>query len=229
MTETHLISALVVEDDERLARFTAQFLEQNQVTVTIVTDGEAALAEVNRRRHDVMLLDLMLPVVDGMTVCKKVRETSDIPILLVTARVDEADRVEGLEHGADDYITKPFSPRELLARMRAVVRRDRGELAPKSREFEIGELRVNVARRSAILRGEHLPLSTAEFDLLAALAQQAGRVLSRDQLLRIARGTDSDTFDRAVDVQVSRLRQKLGPNGASLIRTVRGMGYMLVR
>jgi DNA-binding response OmpR family regulator len=117
----------------------------------------------------------------------------------------------------------------LLARILAAVRRDRGELAPKSREIEIGDLRVNIGRRSAVLQGATLTLSTAEFDLLAALAQQAGRVLSRDQLLRIARGTDSDTFDRAVDVQVSRLRQKLGPNGATLIRTVRGMGYMLVR
>jgi DNA-binding response OmpR family regulator len=223
-------SALYVEDDARLAKFTIDYLEQHQVSVTHVGDGEAAMAESVRRRFDVVLLDLMLPGQSGLSVCRAIRERSDVPILMVTARVEEADRVVGLEMGADDYVVKPFSPRELLARMRALVRRDRGELGPRAREIRVGPLVVNTAKRNATLSGETLMLTTTEYEFLAALADRAGRVLSRDQLLRLVHGTDSEAFDRAVDVQISRLRHKLGEHraGGNLIRTVRGAGYMLV-
>jgi two-component system response regulator RstA len=217
--------ALLVEDDARLAEFTASYLSEHEITVVRAGDGEAALAAAARQRFDVIVLDVMLPVKDGLSVCRTLREKSDVPILLVTARAEEADRVLGLELGADDYITKPFSPRELLARMRSAVRRDRGELGPKSREIRVGPLTVHLRTRSVTVGGRPIGLTTAEFDVLAALAEHPGRVLSREQLLRNARGTDSEAFDRAIDVQVSRLRQKLGD--ATMIRTVRGLGYML--
>jgi DNA-binding response OmpR family regulator len=219
------MSALLVEDDARLASFTAGYLAEHEVTVTHVSDGEAALAAATRQRFDVIVLDVMLPLLDGLSVCRAIRRKSDVPILLVTARVEEADRVLGLEFGADDYVTKPFSPRELLARMRAAVRRDRGELGPKSREIRVGRLLVHLRNRSVSVDGTPVALTSAEFDVLAALAEHPGRVLTREQLLRSARGSDSDAFDRAIDVQISRLRQKLG--SAGLIRTVRGIGYLL--
>ena len=224
------ISALLVEDDGRLARFTTEYLEQHEVSVIHVADGESALAESARRRFDVVVLDIMLPGQSGLSVCKAIREQSDVPIVMLTARVEEADRVVGLEMGADDYVLKPFSPRELLARLRALVRRDRGELGPKAREIRVGKLVVNTGKRTAVLDGATLALTTAEYAFLTVLADRAGRVLSRDQLLRLVHGTDSDAFDRAVDVQISRLRQKLAahPAGVNMIRTVRGVGYVLV-
>ncbi|WP_394834356.1 response regulator transcription factor [Pendulispora rubella] len=223
------MAALLVEDDFRLAFFTADYLRQHDVSITHVADGEAAVVEATRRSFDVVVLDLMLPKRDGMSVCRVIRNISDVPIVMVTARADEGDRVLGLESGADDYVVKPFSPRELLARMRAIVRRDRGALAPKSRIVRAGPLVLHPARRTATLGEKPLVLTTAEFDLLLAFAQHPARILSRDQLLRLAKGSDSDTFDRAIDVQISRLRQKLAahPEGESLIRTIRGVGYML--
>jgi two-component system, OmpR family, response regulator len=224
------MSALLVEDDLRLARFTADYLHEHEVLVTHVHDGEGAVLETTRGRFDVIVLDIMLPGQSGLSVCRSIRDKSDVPIVIVTARAEEADRVIGLETGADDYVVKPFSPRELLARMRAVVRRDRGALAPKPKSIQVGALTINSVNRSATLGGHSLVLTTAEFDLLATLAERPGRILSRDQLLRLARGSDAETFDRAIDVQISRLRHKLAvhPHGALLIRTVRGVGYMLV-
>jgi DNA-binding response OmpR family regulator len=223
------ILALLVEDDVRLARFTADYLSERDVIVTHVTDGEAALAAASTRRFDVVALDVLLPRRDGLSVCRSIRETSDVPIVMVTACVEEADRVIGLETGADDYVIKPFSPRELLARMRAVVRRDRGKLTPGARILEMGPLVIQTANRTVRVGGQPVPLTSGEFDLLVALAAHPGRIFSRDQLLRLARGSDDSAFDRAIDVQISRLRQKLAVHagGASLIRTIRGVGYMM--
>lgn len=223
------MSVLLVEDDARLAKFTSDYLVQHGLTVTVVGDGEAAIQEAARSRFDVIVLDLMLPKQDGLAVCRAIRVGSDVPIVITTARVEEADRVLGLEMGADDYVIKPFSPRELLARLGAVVRRDRGNLAPKSRLVQVGGLAINPANRTVAVNDVPLVLTTAEFDLLSALAKHPGRILSREQLLRLARGSDSETFDRAIDVQISRLRQKLAahPHGGDLIRTIRGVGYML--
>jgi two-component system, OmpR family, response regulator len=227
------IFALLVEDDDRLARFTAEFLEQHGVIVSRAGDGEAALLACRARAFDVVILDLMLPRRDGLDVCRELRVRSAVPILMVTARTDETDRVVGLELGADDYLGKPFSPRELLARVRALVRRSRGQVGPEAEVLRVGPLELRPASLTATVDGRPLELTSYEFALLRALAERCGRALSREQLLDLAKGagTGDDSFDRSIDVRISRIRQKLGedPRAASLIRTVRGVGYMLSR
>jgi DNA-binding response OmpR family regulator len=223
------ITALLVEDDERLARFTADYLSGRDVEVTHVGDGEAALATMARCRFDVVVLDVVLPSRSGISVCEVIRKGSDIPIVMVTARAEEADRVLGLDVGADDYMVKPFSPRELLARMHAVIRRDRGILKPRPRPIQLGSLIINEELRTVFVGAEPISLTTAEFVLLRALAKHPGRIYSREQLLVLIHGTDDKSFDRAVDTQISRLRHKFAahPEVAALIQTVRGAGYML--
>jgi two-component system, OmpR family, response regulator len=223
------ITALHVEDDARLARFLGDYLARNDVLVTHVGDGEAGLSHALRRRFDVVLLDLMLPRDDGFSVCRALRAQSDAPVIVTTARAEEADRVLGLELGADDYLVKPFSPRELLARVRAVVRRDRGQAGPPLRTVVTGRLTVDAARRRALLDGRELALTSYEFNLLRVLAERRGRVLSREQLLDLVKGGSEESFDRSIDVHISRLRQKLGDDSRrpSLLKTVRGFGYVL--
>jgi two-component system, OmpR family, response regulator len=223
------LAALLAEDDLRLAKFTADYLSQHEVHVTHVTDGEAALSAILRHRYDVIVLDVVLPRKDGISVCRTVRESSDVPIVMTTARAEEADRVLGLESGADDYLVKPFSLRELLARIRAVVRRDQGKLVPRPRIICAGALVIHEPTRTVSLSGTPVVLTSVEFDLLTVFAKHPGRILSREQLLRLAHGSDQRIFDRAIDVQVSRLRQKLSAHaeGGLLIRTVRGVGYVL--
>ncbi len=229
MSKEPILTALLVEDDDRLARLTAEYLTGHGVVVTRRGDGARGLEEARRYRFDVVLLDLMLPGKDGLTVCREIRERSDVPIIVLTARGEEADRVLGLELGADDYLAKPFSPRELLARIHAVLRRARGQAGPSTETIRVGRLIVDAASRRAILDGRELALTGYEFDLLRALAGHAGRVLSRERLMELARGSAEDAFDRSIDVHVSRLRQKLGddPRRPRLIRTVRGAGYVL--
>jgi DNA-binding response OmpR family regulator len=223
------IRVIYAEDDERLARLTAQYLASHHVLVTVVSRGDAVIAEVDRVRPDVVLLDLMLPGMDGVQVCREIRERFDVPILMVTARTEEADRVLGLEGGADDYITKPFSSRELLARIRAHARRARGEIGPRTTRIAVGHLILETGARTVTVKGEPVAVTTHEFDLLKVLAERAGRVLGREQLLALVHGTADDAFDRSIDVHISRLRQKLGddPKSPTLIKTVRGAGYML--
>jgi DNA-binding response OmpR family regulator len=223
------LTALLVEDDARLAALTREYLEGHGVVVTVASDGRRGLAEALTRRHDVVLLDLMLPEKHGLEVCRELRARSDVPIIVLTARGEEADRVMGLELGADDYLPKPYSPRELLARMRAVVRRARGRAGPSLEVVRVGALTVDPAARRATYGGRELPLTGYEFALLKALAERAGRVLSREQLMEMAKGSAEESFDRSVDVHVSRLRQKLGddPKRPRLIKTVRGAGYLL--
>ncbi|MBX3262519.1 MAG: response regulator transcription factor [Labilithrix sp.] len=223
------ISVVLVEDDDRLAKLTARYLESHGVTVTIVSDGRAAVSQIVKVRPDVVLLDLMLPGLSGLDVCREVRARSDVPILMVTARGEEADRVVGLEGGADDYIAKPFSSRELLARVRAHARRARGGSGPAKRSLQVGRLVIDVDAMHASLDGVTLALTTYEFMLLRALAERAGRVLTREQLVDIVRGSAEEAFDRSVDVHVSHLRAKLGddPRSPRIIKTVRGVGYML--
>jgi len=221
-------TALLVEDDLRLAGLTRDYLEGHGVAVTLESDGRRGLAEALARRYDVVLLDLMLPGKDGLEVCRELRSRSDVPIVVLTARGEEADRVMGLELGADDYLAKPFSPRELLARIRAVTRRARGRAGPSLAVVRVGALLVDPGARRATYRGEELPLTGYEFALLRALAERAGRVLSREQLMEIAKGNAEESFDRSIDVHVSRLRHKLGddPKHPRLLKTVRGMGYL---
>lgn len=223
------IRVVLIEDDERLAKLTSRYLESHGVLVHWVADGAEGLSEVMRTRPDVVLLDLMLPTMDGLAVCRELRQRMDVPIVMVTAREEEADRVMGLELGADDYVSKPFSSRELLARVRAQVRRARGHAGPQAQKIEVGRLVIDPAAMSATLDGRVLGLTTYEFALLRALAENAGRVLVREQLLVLARGSAEEAFDRSIDVHVSRLRHKLGddPRNPRLLKTVRGLGYML--
>jgi len=223
------VFVLLVEDDERLGTFTAQYLTERGLNVVHVLDGERAITAVKNTSFDVVVLDVMLPGRDGLSVCKAIRASSDVPILLVTARGEESDRVLGLELGGDDYIVKPFAPRELLARIHAFVRRRRGELLPRGTELRVGPLAADTGALEVRLDGEQIVLSPTEFQLLVRLMERAGRVLSRDQLLELVKGSAEEAFDRAVDVQISRLRQKLGDVwGHRLIKTIRGVGYMLV-
>jgi DNA-binding response OmpR family regulator len=225
------LTALLVEDDDRLASLTADYLGGHGVVVTRAGDGASGLEEALRCRYDVVLLDLMLPGRDGLEVCRELRARSDVPILVLTARGEEADRVAGLEMGADDYLPKPYSPRELLARIRAVVRRARGQVGPAAKVVRVGSLLLDPGSRRVTRNGHEIALTGYEFSLLYALASRAGKVLSREQLIELAGGSAEEAFDRSVDVHVSRLRQKLGddPRSPRLLKTVRGAGYLLAQ
>lgn len=210
MSTEPIIHTLMVEDDARLARLTAEYLERHGLVVTVVHDGMTGLEQARRHRFDVLLLDLMLPGMDGVELCRRLRQRSDVPLIMITARGEEADRVLGLEMGADDYMPKPFSPRELLARIRAVVRRARGQSGPRSEVVAVEDLVLDPGTHAATLDGRDLELTGYEFSLLQALARRAGRVLAREQLMELARGNAEEAFDRSVDVHISRIRQKLG-------------------
>ena len=227
--QTESISVVYIEDDQRLAQLTARYLESHGLQVQIAGDARDGIARVLRDRPDVVLLDLMLPGTDGLQACRELRSRVDTPIIMVTARDDEIDRVLGLEGGADDYIAKPFSSRELLARIRAQARRARGRAGPPAVVIRVGTLTLDVAARSAELDGKELVLTSYEFTLLRVLAERAGRVLSREQLIDLVRGSADDAFDRSIDVHVSHLRQKLGDDSRNpkMLKTVRGAGYML--
>jgi DNA-binding response OmpR family regulator len=223
------IKILYVEDDERLARLTCTFFESRGLVVTRASSGPEAIAEATRRQYDIVLLDLMLPGIDGVEVCRQLRQRMAVPIIMVTARREEADKVVGLESGADDYVTKPFSSVELVSRIRAVVRRSRGQLGPAQRTIRVGPLTLEPASLRATLDGKELDLTSYEFALLHVLAERPGQAHSREQLLDLAKGNAEDAFDRTIDVQVSRLRAKLGDDARHprLLKTVRGLGYML--
>ncbi len=223
------IRALLVEDDAKLAALTAEYLKGHGVEVVVCGDGSQAVEEARRSRFDVVLLDLMLPGRGGLEVCRELRARTDVPILVLTARGEEADRVLGLELGADDYLTKPFSPRELLARIQAQVRRARGQAGPAVQDVVVGDLALDPRALRATLRGRELTLTAYEFHLLRVLAERAGHVVSRERLLELVRGSAEEAFDRSIDVHISRLRAKLGddPRHPRLLKTVRGAGYQL--
>lgn len=229
ITTSEALSVVYIEDDPRIARLTAAYLEMHGTLVTLASDGAAGVAAVIRERPDIILLDLMLPGLDGLEVCRQLRTRTSVPIIIVTARTEEADRVMGLDGGADDYLVKPFSSRELLARIRAHARRALGKVGPQARTVRIGGLFIDVAAMTATLEGQPLALTTYEFTLLHALAERAGRVLTREQLVDLVRGSPDETFDRTVDVHVSRLRHKMNddPRDPRILKTVRGIGYML--
>jgi two-component system OmpR family response regulator len=232
VSETALpsIKVLLVEDDARLAQLTTRYLESHGLLVTTAGDGIEGQNEALRRQYDCVVLDLMLPGRDGIEVCRQLRQRVDVPIIMVTARGEESDRVLGLEVGADDYVTKPFSPRELLARIRANVRRVRGQAGPAPETIEIGGLLLDPTKITVTLDGKSVDVTAYEFAILRALAQRPGKVLSREQLLDLAKGSADLSFDRSIDVHVSRLRAKLGDDSRNprILKTVRGAGYMLV-
>jgi DNA-binding response OmpR family regulator len=223
------VRALLIEDDERLAALLVTYFAPHGVEIVHVRDGQGGLRRVEQGGIDVVLLDLTLPGMDGLEVCKRIREHSRIPIVMLTARGDETDRVVGLELGADDYLPKPFGPRELLARMRAVLRRSLPEA--QSERLRVGDLEIDVAARRVVLRGREIELTALELDLLLALARRAGRVVPRDALFAAAGRSDTAVSERTVDVHISHLRTKLGddPRAQKRIRTVRGVGYVLVK
>lgn len=218
---------LIVDDDERLNTLLTEYLGRFGFSVRTAGHPDAGLRALKTDPPDLLILDIMLPGMDGLAVCRKVRETSRIPIIMLTARGDVADRIVGLELGADDYLPKPFEPRELVARMQAVLRRG---AADDEEAVRLGALEVNWTARSASMAGHALGLTTAEFELLGLLVRNRGRVLSRERIMEGTRGIDWDAYDRSIDVLVSRLRQKLGddPRRSTFIRTVRGVGYSFV-
>jgi len=215
---------LIIDDDERLNKLLTKYLSDFGFSVRAATHPDAGLRAFKSDPPDLLVLDIMLPDTDGLTVCRKIRETSRIPIIMLTARGDVADRIVGLELGADDYLPKPFEPRELVARMQAVLRRG---AHPDEEIVRVGPLEVNWARQSASLAGRPLALTTAEFELLGLLVRNRGRVLTRDRIMEAMKGIDAEAYDRSIDVLVSRVRQKLGDDAkqSTFIRTVRGIGY----
>lgn len=220
---------LLIDDDERLNALLTEYLGRFGYAVTAATRPSVGLRALRADPPDLLVLDVMLPELDGLAVCRQVRETSRVPIVMLTARGDVADRVVGLELGADDYLPKPFEPRELVARIQAVLRRRAGADAPED-VVRVGRVAVNRTTHRATLDGRPLDLTPAELELLAFLLRHRGRVLSRERIIEGTRGIDWAAFDRSIDVLVSRLRQKLGddPRRPAYIRTVRGVGYGFV-
>jgi len=221
---------LVVEDNPDLAYGLRNNLEIEGYDVDVVEDGTQGLARARVGGPDLIILDLMLPGMDGYRVLRALRdEGRRMPVLILTARGEEADKVRGLRLGADDYVTKPFSPRELLARIRATVRRVRGQAGPAKQTIQVGGLSLDPQRMTVTLDGKPIDVTAYEFSILRALAQRPGHVLSREQLLDLAKGSADLSFDRSIDVHVSRLRAKLGDDSRNpkILKTVRGAGYLL--
>jgi DNA-binding response OmpR family regulator len=222
---------LVIDDDRKLCRLIQDYLQPLGYDITTVHTGPDGLASASSGSWHAVILDVMLPGMDGFEVLKGIRKLNDVPVLMLTALGDEADRIVGLEIGADDYLPKTFSTRELLARLRAVTRRSaRLVTDEKTEELVVGPLRVNVSSRAAVIGDRPLTLTAVEFDLLASLARARGRVKSREQLLEEVRTRDYDVFDRSIDVHIAALRKKLGDDAKEprFIRTIRAVGYMLI-
>ena len=223
---------LVIDDDRKLCRLIGDYLSPLGYTVAAAHTGPEGVEKACAEPWHAIILDLMLPGMDGFEVLKAIRHKSDVPVLMLTARGDEADRIVGLEIGADDYLPKTFSTRELLARLRAVTRRARSGAKADEPETEVvvGEIRINTGARTAVVGDEVLVLTPVEYDLLLALARARGRVRSREALIEDIRDRHYDVFDRSIDVHISALRKKLGDDAKNprIIRTVRAAGYMMV-
>ncbi|HBZ05019.1 MAG TPA: DNA-binding response regulator, partial [Massilia sp.] len=217
---------LLVEDDARLAELVTEYLSAYEFAVELVTRGDQALPRFQASQPDIVVLDLMLPGLDGMVVCRKIRELSEVPILILTAREDSYDEVSGLEQGADDFVNKPVQPRVLLARLRALLRRTQSRAAPETGELVFGALRIVGADRTVFWRDQLCVLSNTEYKLLLVLAEAAGRVLSRDELLKKMRGIKFDGLDRSIDHCISKLRRKFDDARSEKIKTVWGEGYL---
>jgi two-component system response regulator RstA len=227
------IDILLIEDDARLAELTAAYLEQNGLRVIVEARGERALERFTQEHPRLVLLDLLLPGKDGLSICRELRAASTVPILILTAKDTDLDHVIGLEAGADDYVMKPVDPMVLLARVRALMRRvERSNTSGIERkpDVQLGQLRISETSREVWLMGNAVPLTTQEFELLSLLARRAGELVSRDEVFRAMRGIDYDGLDRSIDGRVSKLRRKLGDDASSptRIKTVWGKGYLLV-
>jgi two-component system response regulator CpxR len=219
------LSVLLVDDDHELCGLMREFFKPHRVGLDVENDGRLGLARALEQRHDLVLLDAMLPGLDGFDVLREVRQRSRIPIIMLTARADATDRIAGLEAGADDYLSKPFGPEELLARIRAVLRRSGRVTLPRQSVIAVNGVRLDAGTRSAWCDDEALTLTSTEFDILERLMRGAGRIVSRRDLTAVACQRDLSPFDRSLDVHISHLRTKL-ERRRSLIRTVRGVGYL---
>ncbi|TFW27316.1 response regulator transcription factor [Massilia horti] len=217
---------MLVEDDARLAELVTEYLSGYEFAVDLVTRGDEAVERFKAGTPDIVVLDLMLPGLDGMVVCRRIRELSEVPILILTAREDSYDEVSGLEQGADDFVNKPVQPRVLLARLRALLRRTQAKSAGDVQVLEFGNLRISTSDRNVTWRGEPCVLSNTEYKLLLVLAEAAGRVLSRDELLKKMRGIEFDGLDRSIDNCISKLRRKFDDTTSEKIKTVWGEGYL---
>lgn len=222
---------LVVDDDVELCDLVKEFLEPEGLQVEAVHNGNRGLERALSGEHALVVLDVMLPGMNGLDVLRKLRASSTVPVLLLTARGQDVDRIVGLELGADDYLPKPFNPRELVARIRAILRRTRGEAgerpAPQT-AVRVGDVELNPATRTVLRNGEAVDVTAVEFNLLDVLLREAGRVVTRDELAKIALGRIFSPYDRSIDMHISKLRKKLGEDGkgGERIKTVRGVGYI---
>jgi two-component system, OmpR family, phosphate regulon response regulator OmpR len=219
---------LLIDDDARLAEMLGEYLRSRGFDLDVCGDGESGLLAEARKEYQVVILDVMLPGIDGLEVCRRMRARSKVPILMLTARGDDTDRIVGLEIGADDYLPKPFNPRELLARIAAILRRSQTSPdRPESLRF--GHLEIDRASREVRVHGERRELTSRQFDLLLLLAERAGRVQTRQQILDALKGEEWDSVDRSIDVHISRIRQLIEDDARHprLVQTIRGAGYVL--
>ena len=219
---------LVVEDEEKIALLLKDYLENSGFSVSWLNNGSLVIPRIKKQPPDLILLDVMLPGMDGMEVCKELRKYSMVPVIMITARAEEIDRLLGLELGADDYICKPFSPREVVARVKTVLRRAHPEAATP--QFILGEIAVDVDSREVIVAGKELKLTPSEFGLLKEMMSQPGRVFTRNELLNKVQGYDFEGYDRTIDTHIKNLRKKLGKMlpGEDIIQSIYGSGYKFV-
>lgn len=222
---------LIVDDDARLAAMLSEYLSGNGFTVARAANGRTGVEEVRKRSPDVVILDVMMPDIDGFEACRQIRAFSDVPVLMLTAKGDETDRIVGLELGADDYLPKPFNPRELLARVKAILRRRSGPGRDTLRILRFGRLEIDPASRTARIDGAEKQMTGHQFDMLVAFAENAGRTLSREQLMDLVKGEELEAFDRSIDVHVSRIRAAIesDPKNPRRLITIRGAGYVFAR
>jgi DNA-binding response OmpR family regulator len=221
-------TVLIIDDDPSLTSLLSEYLKARGLAVVSAPEGASGLTRLRAGGIDLVILDVMLPGQDGFEICRVLRAESAVPVIMLTARGDELDRIVGLELGADDYLPKPFNPRELLARIRAVLRRQ-GASAVEGEVLTASGIRLDPERREVRVGGEPVELTTTEFEILRVLLASAGRVVPRERLMELARGPDWAAFERSVDVHISHLRRKLGddPRTPRIIKTVRGVGYMV--
>lgn len=220
-------SILLIEDDSSLCRLMSTYFSQHGFAVELAMDGPTGLSRAIDGDHDLIILDVMLPVLDGFEVLRQLRKRSVKPVIMLTARTAQADRIGGLNNGADDYLHKPFAPEELLARINAVLRRVQGFASAEPGVLEAGSVRLNMSTRECSVKGQPVELTVLEFDILAMLVNRTGRTISRDELTAALYQRRATPYERSLDVHISHLRKKLETDGHSRIRTIRGVGYLL--